>query len=122
MKFDEWKAAGYPSTAVVRVAGEADIGEDNARLMNLERIVIEFETFMDGRGFSHARRLRELGYTGELLAAGDVLPDQWQFMERCGFTALEDPELHATALSLTRFGEAYQRDVTQPLPLFQRRG
>lgn len=55
----------------------------------LSLIVIEFPVFTDGRGYSQARRLREeFGYKGELRAAGDILPDQARFMERCGFDSL----------------------------------
>ena len=55
----------------------------------LSLIVIEFPVFTDGRGYSQARRLREeFHYRRELRAAGDILPDQARFMERCGFDSL----------------------------------
>lgn len=52
-------------------------------------IEIEFPKFMDGRGFSQARLLRENGYSGPLRAVGDVLVDQLFYMRRCGFDQFE---------------------------------
>jgi uncharacterized protein (DUF934 family) len=83
-------------------------------------LIIEFPSFMDGRGFSHAKKLRELGFTGDLIAAGEVLPDQWQFLQRCGFSGLLDSATAENAESLQRFSDTYQADVAQTLPLFRR--
>ncbi len=62
-------------------------------------IALQFPKFADGRAFSLARRLRdELGYVGELRAVGDVLLDQLQFMQRCGFDTfdvVDEPTLRA---------------------------
>jgi uncharacterized protein (DUF934 family) len=64
-----------------------EIGED-ARQLGL--VALEFPTFRDGRAYSSARLLRErYGFAGELRAVGDVLRDQFLFMHRCGFDALE---------------------------------
>lgn len=53
-------------------------------------IALEFPKFTDGRAYSQARLLRErLGFVGELRAIGQVLPDQFLFMRRCGFDAFE---------------------------------
>jgi uncharacterized protein (DUF934 family) len=53
-------------------------------------IVLEFPKFTDGRGYSHARILRQrLGYQGEIRAAGNVLRDQYLFMDRCGIDSVE---------------------------------
>lgn len=53
-------------------------------------IAIEFPGFRDGRGFSYAHRLRrQYGFTGELRAVGYILPDQAQFLIRCGFDTIE---------------------------------
>ncbi len=59
-------------------------------LHHFELIALEFPKFTDGRAYSQARLLRErLGFTGELRATGQVLPDQLLFMQRCGFDAFE---------------------------------
>lgn len=52
-------------------------------------IRISFPSFGDGRGFTLARHLRLLGYTGRLRAAGHVLPDQYAMVRRVGFDEVE---------------------------------
>ena len=67
---------------------------------DLDRFVVvalEFPAFTDGRAYSQARLVRERhGYRGELRAVGNVLRDQLQFMQRCGFDAFEVSD-HAAA-------------------------
>ncbi len=93
-------------------------------LAHIQVIAINFPTFMDGRGFSYARELRErYGYTGEIRAIGLFIRDQLYYLKRCGFDAFalttSDPE---TAIaSLQDFSEGYQAAIDQPLPLFARR-
>ena len=56
-------------------------------LQNVDTIAIHFPTFMDGRGFSIARLLRErLHFKGPLMAVGDVILDQVSYLHRCGFS------------------------------------
>jgi uncharacterized protein (DUF934 family) len=78
-------------------------------------VAIEFPKFRDGRGFSIARTLRErYGYAGEIRAVGHVLPDQYAFLLRCGFTGVvvpDDADLGVWAASLGRFHVAYQAGV-----------
>jgi uncharacterized protein (DUF934 family) len=83
-------------------------------------IAIEFPVFTDGRGYSLARILRESGYTGELRATGDVLPDQLFYMARCGFDtfSLKSDKDAATALQhFQTFSVTYQaaEDIKQPI-------
>ncbi|MEN5170947.1 phosphoadenylyl-sulfate reductase [Brevundimonas pondensis] len=54
-----------------------------------DSLILEFEAFRDGRGFSLAAILRGQGYQGRLIAAGKVLPDQVRHLRRCGFDAVE---------------------------------
>ncbi len=56
-----------------------------------DSLILEFEAFRDGRGFSLAAILRGQGYRGRLTAAGKVLPDQARHLRRCGFDAVELP-------------------------------
>jgi uncharacterized protein (DUF934 family) len=59
-------------------------------LDRIELICLDFPSFTDGRAYSQARLLRERwNYRGELRATGDVLRDQFRFMRRCGFDAVE---------------------------------
>lgn len=116
----EWKAAQCPAHASVSIPGESDLDDDYAKLAQAQRLIIEFAGFMDGRGFSHARKLRQLDFKGELLAGGNVLPDQWQYLQRCGFDGLVDTLLADEAAQLPRFSDGYQADAQQPLPRFRR--
>lgn len=75
-------------------------GTDPARLSDIAAyataIRIAFPSFADGRGFTLARRLRLLGYTGPLRAQGHVLADQYAMARRAGFDAVEiDDDLAA---------------------------
>ena len=46
-------------------------------IATLSSIAIVFPVFSDGRGFTHARRLRTaFGFTGALLADDHIVPDQ----------------------------------------------
>lgn len=88
-------------------------------------IVVEFPKFIDGRGYSTARLLRErYAYQGELRAVGNIGRDQLFYLRRVGFNAfLLPPEQNAQEAlqSLNDFPEVYQGAVDQPLPLFRRR-
>lgn len=87
-------------------------------IKDLRLICIEFPTYTDGRGYTHARLLRtRYGYTGELRAVGDIRPDQMLFMRRMGFDAFEgDQVLDANALEpyMTRFEHNYQPSYALP--------
>ncbi|MGZ3215699.1 DUF934 domain-containing protein [Paracoccus sp. T5] len=52
-------------------------------------VAIDFPSFSDGRGFSLARRLRELGYTGRLRATGRLIADQYAMARRVGFDEVQ---------------------------------
>lgn len=55
-------------------------------------IRVRFNSFNDGRGFSHARDLRSFGFQGRLRAAGHVLADQYAMARRVGFDEVEIDE------------------------------
>jgi uncharacterized protein (DUF934 family) len=50
---------------------------------------IPFPSSADGRGFSIARLMRLLGYTGTLRASGALLADQYAMARRSGFDEVE---------------------------------
>jgi len=61
-----------------------------ADLDRIAVVALEFPVYRNGRAFSYARLLRErYGYEGEIRAVGAVLRDQFYFLVRCGFDALE---------------------------------
>ena len=57
----------------------------------LNAISIEFPSEKDGRGFSLARRLRQLGYLGVLRATGHVMVDQYRHAIQSGFNQIAIP-------------------------------
>ena len=74
----------------VSFPNDFDLGSLETLRPDSEIIVLTFPTFADGRAYSQARMLRNrLGYSGELRAAGDLLPDQVAFMQEVGFTSFE---------------------------------
>lgn len=105
--------------------GEHDIHEHHQGVELFSIIVIEFPVFMDGRGFSVARLLRErYGFTGELRATGGIIRDQLCYLQRCGFNAFdfnEGIDIKAAIHSLNDLSEAYQTAADQSVPLFRRR-
>ncbi|PTU64330.1 hypothetical protein DB032_05100 [Chromobacterium sp. Panama] len=103
--------------------------DDPARLLvdlpELELIAVDFPAFTDGRGYSHARLLRErYGYRGELRAIGDVWQDLLHSMAQVGFDAFaikDGKTLESSLDGFNTFSENYQATVLNPLPLFRRR-
>lgn len=91
----------------------------------LALIAINFPKFVDGRGYSYARILRDrLKYQGELRAIGDILHDQLFYLKRCGFDSFavrEDKDIEAAISGLDAFTESYQAATVQSEPLFRRR-
>lgn len=61
-------------------------------LHRLSLIRVAFPAFNDGRAFTIARRLREMGYRGLLLALGPVIADQYAMLRRVGFNGAEIPD------------------------------
>lgn len=94
-------------------------------LAALPVIGVNFPKFVDGRGYSTARLLRErFGYQGEIRALGDVLHDQLFLMARCGFDAFalkEGKDVAKAVAAFETFRNPYQAAVDQPQPLFRRR-
>ena len=112
----------------VWLAGTEDPAALADDLLRLQLIAVDFPKFADGRGYSIATLLRARhGYGGELRAVGEVLRDQFFFLTRCGFDALQPaagrytPEQLKIALESFRdFAEPYQGSVDRAEPLFRR--
>ncbi len=58
----------------------------------LHLIRIACPGFSDGRAFTIARRLRMMGFAGELRALGPLLADQYTMLRRVGFDSVEIPD------------------------------
>lgn len=62
-------------------------------LPRLELVSLTFPIFRDGRAFTQARSLREhLHFKGAVRVTGHFLPDQYEFLLRCGVSQLAIPE------------------------------
>ena len=100
-----------------------EIGADAEQL---KLIALEFSTFRDGRPYSTARLLRErYGFAGELRAVGDVLRDQFLFMQRCGFDAFEvadEKAVQAWRKAIAEFTVFYQAATDGRAPASALRG
>jgi len=106
------RLAGRDGALGVRLRNTDDARALADHVGRLGLIVLEFPKYTDGRAYSQARILREeLGYAGELRAAGNVLLDQLAFMQRCGIDAFDmarpDAEL-AWRKALGAFDAFYQ--------------
>jgi uncharacterized protein (DUF934 family) len=74
-------------------------------------IGMRFEKFTDGRSYSIASRLREIGYQGELHALGDINQELVFLLRRVGFTHFHIPDPGTPALAsevLEPFNGYYQ--------------
>jgi uncharacterized protein (DUF934 family) len=88
------------------------IAELAPHLDRLALVALVFPAFKDGRAYSQARQLREhYRYRGELRATGQVLRDQFLFLERAGFDAFEvkkEADAGVFAEATRRFSVFYQ--------------
>ena len=108
-----------PADVGVVIYADTDLTPLEPHLDALPFAAVHFERFVDGRGYSHARRLRKLwGYRGPIIAFGDVLRDQILYMSRCGingFYMREDQDLTASLAAFSLYTEHYQyRDEERP--------
>jgi uncharacterized protein (DUF934 family) len=101
-----------------------ELPEEIPELHRLPLIAIDFPKFVDGRGYSSARLLRERhAYKGELRAVGDVLRDQLFYMARCGidsFALKAGKDIEGALAAFNDFSVAYQAAADDPRPLFRR--
>ena len=87
-----------PLTDLARHQGAVDLTQTDdpetlrAALPDLNLIRIAFPAFNDGRAFTIARHLREMGYASTLRAQGPVIADQYAMLRRVGFDEVEIPD------------------------------
>ncbi len=77
------------SGAGLDLASDGDVAQLGDVLGEIGMIRIDFPSFADGRGFTLAKRLRNLGYKGRLRAKGHVIADQYAMARRAGFDEVE---------------------------------
>ena len=130
VSLERWRQAAetlrdWPGRLGIRLKSDqppALVADD---LRRFEVVALEFPKFTDGRAFSYARLLRErYAYHGEVRAVGNVLRDQFVFMLRCGFDALEveyDDPLEVWRQAVAEFGVWYQPTADGRIPAMVRR-
>ena len=105
----------------LRLKSDQLAGEIADSLDRFALVALEFPVFRDGRAFSTARELRERhGFSGEIRALGHLLPDQFQFLVRTGFSSVEVAEganLASWRHALGEISIAYQAGVGEESPL-----
>ncbi|MFN6924209.1 MAG: DUF934 domain-containing protein [Tabrizicola sp.] len=84
--------ADLTDQTAVDLSNTDDPGALAGHLDRLRLIRVAFPAFNDGRAFTIARRLREMGYRGQLLALGPVIADQYAMLRRVGFDGAEIPD------------------------------
>lgn len=112
------RSRNVPLAVIVHATqdGNAKQGEDVRTLAPyldmVSCVALEFPVYRNGRGFSSARILREeMGFTGDIRAVGEVLYDQWAFMQRCGINVFEVAEgvtLEQFDAAIGELSEVYQ--------------
>lgn len=110
--------------AGLRLANDVDPRAISDEIRDAERVTLCFPSFKDGRAYSQARIIRQqIGFTGELIAEGEVLPDQIVHMRRCGFASAEiaEDKLAAARDALKNAGARYQAGEGGDATIFQRR-
>jgi uncharacterized protein (DUF934 family) len=84
--------ADLTDQTAVDLANTDDPAALAGHLDRLTLIRVAFPAFNDGRAFTVARKLREMGYKGQLLARGPVIADQYAMLRRVGFDGAEIPD------------------------------
>jgi uncharacterized protein (DUF934 family) len=99
-----------------------DLAEDLAKVAV---VVLPFVSYVDGRSYSHAYKLRtQYNFAGEIRATGDVHFDQLDFLNRVGVNAFELPDeedSQAALAALSEFSQVYQPSADAGRLIFSRR-
>ncbi len=100
------KAEIDSSKNTLEIDGNAKISQID---LSKDMIIIKFEKFADGRGFSLAKLLRQNGYKGIIRAKGNLLVDQYPLAIRCGVDEVEISFAHAQHQPKEQWREALTR-------------
>lgn len=90
--------------------------------VSVDLVLIYMPSFMDGRGFSLAKHLRQQGYGGEIRLAGEFGRDQLVYARRCGidsFVFADAQQASKAMASLSDLAHAHQGDAASTLPMFR---
>lgn len=92
-------------------------------LLQQDLIVIHVPAFTDGRGFSYAQTLRQIGYQGEIRIAGKFGRDQIAYLLRAGVDSFVLSEHDMQSISdinqaFTALSSSYDGQDASALPMF----
>lgn len=81
--------AGNCKTDGLDITPDDDLSAYKGCIEQTQMIRISFGSFADGRGFTTAKALRLMGYTGRLRAGAGLISDQYAMARRAGFDEVE---------------------------------
>ncbi|WP_157966268.1 DUF934 domain-containing protein [Oceanibium sediminis] len=99
LDFDNlWTGQDLPIEQPLAVRFEIGMEPENLSpwFHKVAMVILPFGTSADGRGFSLARKLRQLGYTGVIRAEGHILVDQFRAALRVGIDQVAISDEQAT--------------------------
>lgn len=111
-QLDEFSLSAHDAASElvgIDVPNDTDPESLKGLLDSVKAIRIPFPSFADGRGFSIARQLRQMGFKGLLRAHGPILADQYPMAMRVGFDEVEIPAEHAGRQPQSQWKEAFTR-------------
>jgi uncharacterized protein (DUF934 family) len=112
---NEWESlAKFPGQLGVLLNNSDSAGELEHFLPHLALVILPFPAFTDGRAYSIARQIRLAGYRAELRATGNLLPDQFQYMQQVGFTSFDVTDRFPLSMwqsAAKQMSLAYQRGL-----------
>ena len=92
-----------------QVDGETD--PNSLTTFNSQSLVVQFNSIADGRGFSLVKSIRQdCAYQGEIIASGNINPDQLSYAFQVGFDAVL-----VSAEKWREYGEDSWRSAVSPL-------
>ncbi len=99
----------------VDLPNDADPHTLTDRLGDIALIRIPFPAFGDGRGFSLAGQLRQLGFAGHLRAGGKLISDQYRHALQSGFDDVEISDEQAERQPAEQWTVREQRSYREKL-------
>ena len=107
--------------AGVHLDADEDLQALRPMFEHVSIVALKFSKMADGRPMSQARLLRRrLGFQGQVFARGPMIPDQFDFLRRCGFDGVEvsdDADLSVWRRALKRHRYHYQPDPASRRPV-----
>lgn len=111
-----WKARAGRLGVALAPADDAYVLDGH--LGGVAVVAVSFPKYNDGRGYTHARHVREqLSFSGEVRAIGDIGADHLYNLRRCGFDTFllrEGEDVARATAALARYSVAYQPASWRP--------